>query len=84
MVLVNSGFKHTRRNFSENCPQFEHEHHEHSKNFASPVLDRKSSKNNGVKGPQIVNLPGAPTYLGPTLLCRIITIKQQLKRYGFA
>jgi len=81
MVLANSGFKHTRRNFSECYPRLGTSI---QKNFASPVLDRKNSNNSGFKGPQIINLPGAPTYLGPTLLCRIITIKQQLKRYGFA
>ena len=39
------------------CPQ----------NFANNVPGRKSLQNIGLKGRRIISLPGAPTYLGPTL-----------------
>jgi len=35
--------------------------------LASPVLRWKNLKNIGLKGRQIINLLGAPTYLGPAL-----------------
>ena len=38
--------------------------------FASPVLGRKFLKNIGLKGRQIINLPGVPTYLGSFLSWR--------------
>jgi hypothetical protein len=55
MVSVNSGF-HTRKNFSENFPQF---WHTPSKRLASPILGQKSLKNIGSKGRHIISLPGA-------------------------
>jgi len=66
MVLIISGF-HTRNNLSENIPQIGHAP---SEMFGSPILGRKSLKNIGVKGRRIINLPGAPTCLGPALVVR--------------
>jgi hypothetical protein len=63
MVLVNSGF-HTRKNVSEIYPKL---WHASAKMFASPVLGRKSLKNIGLKGRQIISLPGKLTRLGPAL-----------------
>jgi hypothetical protein len=54
-VSVNLGF-HTRKNFSENYPQF---WHTPSKTLASPILGQKSLKNIGSKGRHIISLPGA-------------------------
>ena len=51
-------------NFSENYPKFGHAL---SKMFAKSVLGRRSLKNVGFKGRQIISLPGAPTFLGPAL-----------------
>jgi hypothetical protein len=66
MVLVNLGF-HTRKNLSENNPQFGHAF---SKIFSSPVLGRKSLKNIGLKWRRIIRLPGASTSLRPALAAR--------------
>ena len=71
MVLINAGF-HTRKNFSENYPQFGH-----TPSKYSPALSYadKNLKNIGLEGSkifawpghQIINLPGAPTCLVPVL-----------------
>ena len=65
-MLINSGF-HMRNNLSANIQQFGHAP---SEMFGSPILGRKSLKNIGVKGRRIINLPGAPTCLGPALVVR--------------
>lgn len=65
-MLIKAGF-HTRNDLSETIPQFGHVP---SELFASPFLGRKSLKNIGVKGRQIINLPGVPTYLGLALVVR--------------
>ena len=67
MVLINSGF-HTRNNLSENIPQFGQAP---SELFASPILGRKSLKNIGWKGRQIMNLLGRPHVLGRPWLCGV-------------
>jgi len=66
MVLINSGF-HTRDNLSENIPQLRHAP---SGLFGSPILGRKNLKNIDLKRRRIINLPGAPTCLGPSLVVR--------------
>jgi hypothetical protein len=71
VVLVHSGF-HTHKNLSENYPQFGHAP---SEGFDGPVLDRKSSKNIGFKGRQIISMPGTPTCLGPLPLA--MSVKNQ-------
>ena len=62
-MLVNSGL-HKRKNFSENYPQLGHAP---LTNVASAMLVQKSLKNAVLKGHQITSLPGAHTYLEPTL-----------------
>lgn len=55
----------TRKNFSENYPEFEHAL---SKIFAGPVLGRKSLKNVFLKGPNLLAFPGrAHSSLWPAL-----------------
>jgi len=63
MVLENSDFPHPKgclRRLSTIG-------HTLSKIFASPVLGRKISKSIGLKGRQINDMLGTPTYLCPTL-----------------
>jgi hypothetical protein len=55
----------TRKNLSENYPQFEHVLSK--KKFVEPVLIRKSLQNIGLKERQIIGVPVAPTCLGPVL-----------------
>jgi hypothetical protein len=59
----NSSF-HKQKNFLENYPQIGASA---LRIFASPLLGRKSLKNIGLKGRQIINVPRAPTCLGPVL-----------------
>jgi hypothetical protein len=63
MVVVNRSF-HTRKSFTEYYPQFGHGVLE---TFASHGLGRKSLRNIGLNGRQIISQPRVPTYLGPAL-----------------
>jgi hypothetical protein len=54
----------TRKDFFENYPHF---WHAPSKRFTSRVVGRKSLKNIGLNGRQIVSLPWAITCLGLAL-----------------
>ena len=67
MMLINSSF-HTRNNLSENIPQFGHAP---SELFASLILGRKSIKNIGLKGSELLICPGRPHVLGRPWLCGV-------------
>jgi hypothetical protein len=65
MLPVDSGF-HTRKNFTENCPQFGHPP---PRDFAISDRSRKSLKNSDSKERQIIGQPWTPTSLsGPALV----------------
>ena len=64
MAPVNSGFHARKIFFSGNYPKFGQTP---SQIFSSPVLGRKIVKNIGLKGHNIISLPGAPKGLGSAL-----------------